>query len=67
MTDVQVASGSPNAPSTKNLIYTPEMPSKELDHNDLSHGHNNIKENSETGRILRGYTEKEERKAMWEN
>ena len=67
VTDVQRVSGSPNVPSTKNLIYIPEMPSKGLDHNDLSHRHNNINENSETGHILRGYTEEEERTAMWEN
>ena len=68
MTDVQRVSGSPNVPSTNNLIYTPEMPSKGLDHNNLSHRHNTINENSETGHILRGcYTEKEEIKVMWEN
>ena len=67
MTDVQRVSGSSNVPSTKNLIYIPEMPSKGLDHNDLSHRHNNINENSETDHILRGYTEEDERKAMWEN
>ena len=71
MTDVQRVSGSLMYQAQKNLIYTPEMPSKGLDHNDLSHRHththNNINENSETGHILRGYTEKEEIKAMWEN
>ena len=43
------------------------MPSKGLEVVLINHRKNNIKENSETGHILRGYIVKEERKAKWEN